>query len=162
MNMSLIPAVADAVAQHNAPKADRIVSSAFRLVALLALPAGVGLSVLAQPILLLLYPAQRTDAIAAGPHLQVLGIASIFVCLMLLTNAILQSYGKQMVPIYTMSAAPRPAQPRSFSRGFQQPLQSTGDMSFEDKLKLFMSSSEGKMADLNRNIDGKRGGRRRK
>ena len=61
-----------------------------------------------------------------------------------------------------MSAAPRPAQPRSFSRGFQQPLQSTGDMSFEDKLKLFMSSSEGKMADLNRNIDGKRGGRRRK
>ena len=102
VTMSLIPAVADAVAQHNALKADRIVSSAFRLVALMALPAGVGLSVLARPILLLLYPAQRADAIAAGPHLQVLGIASIFVCVMLLTNAILQSYGKQMIPIYTM------------------------------------------------------------
>ena len=34
--------------------------------------------------------------------------------------------------------------------------------SFEDKLKQFLSSSEGRMADLNRNIDGKRGGRRRR
>jgi len=67
-----------------------------------------------------------------------------------------------MPPHRSANAAPRPAQPRGFSRGFQQPLQPTGDLSFEDKLKLFMSSSEGKMADLNRNIDGKRGGRRRK
>ena len=57
--------------------------------------------------------------------------------------------------------APRPAQPRNFSRGFGQP-QAAGDLTFEDKLKQFMTSSEGKMADLNRNIDGKRGGRRRK
>lgn len=57
--------------------------------------------------------------------------------------------------------APRPAQSRNFSRGFGQP-QAPGDLSFEDKLKQFMTSSEGKMADLNRNIDGKRGGRRRK
>lgn len=59
---------------------------------------------------------------------------------------------------------PRPTQPfnRGFSRGPQQPLQATGDLSFEDKLKQFMSASEGKMADLNRNIDGKRGSRRRK
>lgn len=102
VSMSLIPAVADAVAQHNAHRANKIVSSAFRLVAMLALPAGVGLSVLAGPILLLLYPAQKADAIAAAPHLEVLGIASVFVCLMVLTNAILQSYGKQMIPIYTM------------------------------------------------------------
>ena len=33
---------------------------------------------------------------------------------------------------------------------------------FEDKLKKFLSSSEGKMADLNRSMDGKRGGGRRK
>ena len=33
---------------------------------------------------------------------------------------------------------------------------------FEDKLKQFLSSSERKMADLNRNISGKQGGRRRR
>ena len=57
--------------------------------------------------------------------------------------------------------ASRPAQPRSFVRA-QQPLPPSGDQSFEDKLKQFLSSSEGKMADLNRSIDGKRGGRRRR
>lgn len=35
-------------------------------------------------------------------------------------------------------------------------------MAFEDKLKQFLSSSERKMADLNRNISGKQGGRRRR
>ena len=53
---------------------------------MLAIPAGVGLSVLAGPILLLLYPAQRESALAATYHLQLLGAASIFVCIMLLTN----------------------------------------------------------------------------
>ena len=61
------------------------------------------------------------------------------------------------------AASPRPAggAPR-FARTAQQPIPPSGDQSFEDKLKQFLSSSEGKMADLNRNIDGKRGGRRRK
>ena len=61
-------------------------------------------------------------------------------------------------------SAPRPvAQPRpNFNRAAQQPLPPSGDQSFEDKLKQFLSSSEGKMADLNRSIDGKRGGGRRR
>lgn len=59
-------------------------------------------------------------------------------------------------------SAPRPAQAPRFTPRGQQPLPPSGDQSFEDKLKQFLSSSEGKMADLNRSIDGKRGGRRRK
>jgi len=57
--------------------------------------------------------------------------------------------------------APRPA-PRPFSSRAPQPLPPSGDQSFEDKLKQFLSSSEGKMADLNRSVDGKRGGGRRR
>lgn len=67
-------------------------------------------------------------------------------------------------------AAPRPIQqPRQSSAPRQStytPRQATvapsADQSFEDKLKQFLSSSEGKMADLNRSIDGKRGGGRRR
>ena len=51
------------------------------------------------------------------------------------------------------TAAPRAQQPA-------QPV--SAEQSFEDKLKQFLSSSEGKISDLNRNIDGKRGGRRRR
>ena len=48
-------------------------------------------------------------------------------------------------------------------RAPQQPMQPlTAEQAFEDKLKQFLSSSEGKISDLNRNIDGKRGGRRRR
>ena len=68
----------------------------------LAIPAGVGLSVLAGPILLLLYPARQETALAATYHLQLLGIASVFVCIMLLTNSIMQAHGKVNWPIITM------------------------------------------------------------
>lgn len=62
------------------------------------------------------------------------------------------------------TGAPRstPQQPRTFNRAPQQVNPPSADQSFEDKLKQFLSSSEGKMADLNRSIDGKRGGGRRR
>ena len=104
VTMSLIPFAAAAMARKDNAEASRIISSAFRLIAILAIPAGVGLSVLSGPILRMLYPAQAEAAAAAGPHLQVLGIACIFICLMTLTNAILQSYGHERIPICTMVA----------------------------------------------------------
>ena len=102
VTMSLIPFAAAALARQDHAGADRIISSAFRIIAILALPAGIGLSVLSTPIMVLVLPAQREDALAAGPHLQVLGIALIFICLMILTNAILQTYGKEKLPIFTV------------------------------------------------------------
>ena len=70
---------------------------------------------------------------------------------------------KKTQPQERPAPRPTPQQPRSFSRPPQQAAQApSGDQSFEDKLKQFLSSSEGKMADLNRSIDGKRGGGRRR
>ena len=104
VTMSLIPFAAAAMAQKDTAKANSIISSAFRIIAILALPAGVGLSVLSTPIMRLLLPTQQEDALAAGPHLQILGIALVFICLMILTNAILQTYGKEKLPIFTVIA----------------------------------------------------------
>ena len=104
VTMSLIPFAAAALARKDHTEADRIISSAFRLIAILALPAGIGLSVLSTPIEILMLPMQPEDALAAGPHLRILGIALIFICLMILTNAILQTYGKEKLPIFTVIA----------------------------------------------------------
>ena len=60
-----------------------------------------------------------------------------------------------------VSAAPS-ARPASAGGPPRQPLPPSGDRAFEDKLKQFLSASEGKMADLHRSIDGKRGGGRRR
>ena len=67
----------------------------------------------------------------------------------------------------TESRPAQQARPAAASRqSTYAPRQATvapsADQSFEDKLKQFLSSSEGKMADLNRSIDGKRGGGRRR
>ena len=104
VTMSLLPFAAAALARNDTREADRTISTAFRLLALLALPAGIGLSVLATPIEKLVLPSQQELAVAAGPHLQILGIATIFICLMVLTNAILQTYGKEKIPIFTVIA----------------------------------------------------------
>ncbi len=56
--------------------------------------------------------------------------------------------------------APRPAAARPAAQAASTA--PSGDTAFEDKLKQFLSSSERKMADLNRNISGKQGGRRRR
>ena len=64
-------------------------------------------------------------------------------------------------PVQQRAYSSRPAVSRPPVR--QQPAAApTAEQSFEDKLKQFMTASEGKMADLNRNIDGKRGSRRRR
>lgn len=102
--VSLVPAVTAAVTRRDHREVNRVVTTSFRLIAMLAIPAGTGLSVLAGPILLLLYPSRRETAIAATYHLQMLGIASIFVCVMLLTNSIMQAHGRVNLPIYTMFA----------------------------------------------------------
>ena len=104
VTMSLLPTASAALARHDTAAVDRIVSSAFRVIIILSLPAGVGLSVLSTPIMRFILPAQPTAALAAGPHLRILGFACILVFLMILTNAILQTYGREMIPIFTVVA----------------------------------------------------------
>ena len=52
--------------------------------------------------MILVLPSQYEDALAAGFHLRILGIALIFICLMILTNSILQVYGREKLPILTV------------------------------------------------------------
>ena len=102
VTISLIPAIGAAIARHDLTSAQRHTDSAFRITALLAFPAGIGLSVLSEPILLFLYPEVPDTAMAASYHLRILGIASIFVCLMAVSNGVLQAYGKERIPILTL------------------------------------------------------------
>ena len=60
--------------------------------------------VLSTPIMRLILPARPQAALAAGPHLRVLAFSCILIFLMVLTNAILQTYGKEIIPIFTVIA----------------------------------------------------------
>ena len=98
---SVIAAVSAALARRDRRGAARITGSALRITALLAFPMGVGLFVLGTPIIRLIFP--ELDASVAGPLLSTLGIASIFVCLMLVGNSVLQAHGFINLPVVIMA-----------------------------------------------------------
>lgn len=99
LTISIIPAISAFVATGAHDSAAKVSATSLKLTTLLALPAGVGLSVLAEPIMKVLYPGSHAE----GPVLlMILGVASFFVCLTLITNAILQAYGHERFPMYTM------------------------------------------------------------
>ncbi|MBE6918593.1 MAG: polysaccharide biosynthesis protein [Ruminococcaceae bacterium] len=102
ITISLIPAIGAALARGDRESACSQTETAFRVTALLALPAGTGLAVLSGPILGLLYPAVPETAAAAAYHLSVLGIACIFVCLMVMTAGVLQAYGHEYIPVLSL------------------------------------------------------------
>ena len=94
----IVPAVSASLTRKDKIGAGKIAESALRVGALLALPAGVGLAVLSGPIIQMLYP--ETNQEVARHCLMLLGIAAIFVCMMLLCNAILQANGRAALPIW--------------------------------------------------------------
>ncbi len=99
---SVIPAISACRARRDFRGAGRIAESSMRIGMLLALPAGIGLTVLSSPVMHLLYPA--TDHAIADPSMMLLGIASIFVCIMLVCNSVLQASGFVNLPIFIMVA----------------------------------------------------------
>ncbi len=99
LTISVIPAISAYIAQKKYSEASNVTGAAVKLCVLLGLPAGIGMSVLCYPIMKVIYPGSNAE----GPTLlAILGIASFFVCLTMITNAMLQAYGHERLPVYTM------------------------------------------------------------
>ena len=97
---SVIPAVSAALARRDRRGAARITGSALRITALLSFPMGVGLFVLGTPIIRLLFPSLNVEV--AGPLLSTLGIATPFVCMVLVCNSVLQAHSFINLPVIVM------------------------------------------------------------
>ena len=97
---SVIPAISAALARRSRKSARRIAAASLRMCAIAALPMGVGLLVLGEPIIRLLF--RSLDPVLAGALLSTLGVASIFVCVMMVCNSILQAYGFINLPVVIM------------------------------------------------------------
>ena len=97
---SVIPAVTACFTKRDRKGAARIVASSLKMAALVAMPSGAIMIVLGTPITKMLFPSYTIEV--AGRILSILGVANIFVCLMLVCNSILQSHGVLHLPIITM------------------------------------------------------------
>lgn len=97
ISISLVPTISGAFSVGDNKTAGETAGNSIFITILFALPCAVGMSVLAEPILALVY--HNTNAAST---LTILGIAIIFVSLVMITNSILQSVKKERIPVYNM------------------------------------------------------------
>ena len=99
LTIAIVPAISGAIARGAKKEGAKIAEDSMRISAVISLPMGVGLMVLSEPIMNVLYPNSN----AAGPGLlTIMGAASFFVCIVLMENAVLQASGKEKLTMVTM------------------------------------------------------------
>lgn len=99
LTISVVPAISAAIAKGEDDEATKISEDSLRIAAVLSMPMAVGLAVLSEPIMRLIY----RDNHPAGPMLlTIMGVAAFFVCMVLVETAILQASGRELLPMVTM------------------------------------------------------------
>ncbi len=97
---SLVPVVASAFASEKRENAVVHIEASLRSAVIIGLPCALGMAVLADPILCLFY--KESSAHLASPLLTCLAPSSFFVCILAVTNSILQGCGKERLPVISM------------------------------------------------------------
>lgn len=96
MSASTVPAISKAQKEGKSKEVVRKTALVIKCTMLIAIPSAVGLTVLAAPIVKLLF---RSDSSAANLYLTIGGMAVIFYSLSTITNGILQGIGKLQIPV---------------------------------------------------------------
>ncbi len=102
LGISIMPLVSGYAKQKNKAGVVNAVETAFRFTALLAVPAGFGISALSGPILNLLYPTRTEEVAIATPMLIILGYSAIFVAMLIPINTVFQALGRPDLPVKLM------------------------------------------------------------
>lgn len=101
---SSVPSIATAFASKDIRLVKRKVNSAIRFIMVIAFPCAVGMAILAQPIIDLLFSVKGEAAIAANKLaadlIRVGAVSIIFYSLSTLSNAILQGINRMKKPVY--------------------------------------------------------------
>ena len=100
ISYSIIPLLRAASAAGQRDGAKATVARTLKVTSLIAIPCTLGMSAFAYPILSLIYDAESAQ-IAAG-KLAVLSLSTFFISMLSVSNAVLQAYGKERLPIVSM------------------------------------------------------------
>ena len=99
---AIVPYLTSSRARGDHSEVEGYVTSAFRIAALVSLPASLGMSVLARPILSVVFYGDPDMAANAGGPLSLLALSVFPLALLAVSNAVLQAFGKQGKPILSM------------------------------------------------------------
>ncbi len=104
IGVSVLPAISASFALKQRDRLNNTINTAIKLCTLVAMPCAFGMTVLAKPILDLLYSSPSDIAIAWRP-LAYLGVAFFFMCCAAVCTPLLQAVGKAMVPVVNILIA---------------------------------------------------------
>lgn len=102
--LPLIPLLSAAVASNNRERQLALVTASYRITALFAIPAAIGISVFAKPILSLLFSGEESAVLSAAPLLSILGVSVFLSCMITATNSVLHAYRSVNRPILSLLA----------------------------------------------------------
>ncbi len=97
LSSAIIPSIIRSVEQKDRHSTFNKIESSMRLTMIIAIPAGVGLSVLARPILDLLFNLKRMDEAAGIMRFAILTV--VVFSMSTITNAVLQGIGRMKIPV---------------------------------------------------------------
>lgn len=125
---SLVPMISALLVKDEKENARRVMTSSLKSATILSMPCAVGMAVLAEPILTLIYgsknllekytaegnallsdasfmkyiAADTTSASLAAPLLTILAVSSFLVSMLAITNSVLQAHKKPYLPLISM------------------------------------------------------------
>lgn len=105
IQIAIVPAIAEVFATKRLEAVDRLIKTGIKLTIVITLPAGVGMSIMSQQIISLLYPAHQEAAQITGAILAIIGISVVFLGLFQTTTGIYQGIGRQNVPVQNLLVA---------------------------------------------------------
>ena len=100
--LALVPSITNAVNSGQRERENQLVASGFKLCALIALPAALGIGVYSEQILGLLFSGENDSIAVSSPLLGALGASVFASCLVQVGNSVLQANGKILHPIIAM------------------------------------------------------------
>lgn len=100
--LPLVPMLSSAIAKGDREQQNRLAATSFRLTALFAIPASLGISAFARPILELLFGSDPAAVSAAAPLLSYLGVSVFLSCMITATNSVLHAYRVVNRPILAL------------------------------------------------------------
>ena len=102
--MSLVPSITEAFTKKQVIRLNETANAGVKMSLIIGLPCGIGLFMLAEPIIALLYPSiGPAKHASSGALLEILSIGVIFLTLVQAFTAILQSVNKQFHPVKNLA-----------------------------------------------------------
>lgn len=100
VGVGVLPVLATAWVERNKPEIKSNINAMMKISALFSMPCGIGVSVMAKPLLELLYSSKTASEIeVTAPLLTILGIAALFTGMTTPMTNLLQAIGKQNIPV---------------------------------------------------------------